>query len=184
MAWHDGLLDTVQLDTWRAVRTLSAEYGYVIATVVPRLVSGPPATITSYLNFLLEEQILVLDRSTPVARSRICYRLQRDGDAAPPRRKSTDARIHRACWTAMRGLKRFSRVELATAAATEGHDINPGRAAHYLIGLHRAGILARLPDSEIYRLPASKNTGPSAPIILPGRRAYDLNTMSIRRGPQ
>lgn len=173
-------------DIWHTIRVLSDDYGWFTARSVQAVVCARgPTVVIGYLQFLQDEQIIVQDKSAPRAASRVCYRLQRDGDIAPPWRDPRSARIERACWTAMRALKTFTGRELAAAASTEGHEIPRNKASYYAECLLTAGILVEAEPSKtarIFRLPAARDTGPSAPVWMAERKAaYDLNAMQIRR---
>lgn len=87
-------------------------------------------------------------------------------------------------WRTMKMLTDFDKHDLAIHASTEAHPVSVNEALFYLQYLHRAGYLAitrpsKPGTSARYRLLASKNTGPRAPMIQRVRQVFDPNTGEV-----
>lgn len=171
---------------WRIMRALNAAYGHFHSRTVVDIVGDRHRKgIERYLTFLLAERVVRIRPDSRETGAR-AYELLRDGEA-PPERRTTGGLGTRQqlLWTAMRTLKQFSAAELAVAASTDDIVIPRETAASYISDLVKAGYLATIgpatqkPTVPFYRLLASHNSGPRAPIVLRGEAAaYDLNIMS------
>jgi hypothetical protein len=181
---HTLTQDDGPLLYWRIMQALDADYGYFTAATLIAI-SGVKSRrgVDHYLAFLVEEKIL---RRTPAksggpARHR--YTIERKGSAPPGSRaaNATVARQQQALWTAMRCIRSFTRQELALAASVDTLTVSLSVASTYLQALAGVGYVAKTGGENrttaFYRLIPGCNTGPRAPIVLPGRGLYDVNLM-------
>lgn len=171
---------------WRAMRVLQRGTGhFTVRDLVDIAGEERRRAIPTYINALLDERVIVIaDRKKRGSADVPVYRVDRNGDMPPPFRSGTRLVGHgqRALWTTMRQLAQWTVKEAAFAASTDQLIVTYETANNYVRALLQAGYLDSTPNvaKPTYRLIRARNTGPLAPIILPGRRAcYDLNLMQM-----
>jgi hypothetical protein len=88
-------------------------------------------------------------------------------------------------WRTMKMLRDFAAADLAISASTEGVKVVEADASEYIRALHRAGYLVQVkpPKTAVsqgrYRLLASKNTGPRAPMVQRVKQVFDPNLREV-----
>jgi hypothetical protein len=174
---------------WAAIRGLGrAGDAFAVAEVAHRA-KAPVPTARSYMERLACAGILErFEVNTPAGRRIVSYALARDVGVEAPRVNKLGmfepATRQQLLWAAMKAMPSFSARDLQVATA-RGLRLLPFRSiANYVRWLERAGYLAARRGrpgpggAAVWRLLASRNTGPHAPEIrrLGARRAvFDPN---------
>lgn len=168
--------DDIRARAWLTMSVLHRDYGRFSLHTVARIVSRQHSSaITCWVRWLVEEQ--VLGRNTE---DDACYVIRVEGDCPPAGRPlSRGFGAHqRNLWRAMRVIRSFTVEELALTASTDDCVVKPDQVRAYILGLEAADILIRTTThpAHSWRLKASANTGPRAPVLMGAGYAFDLNT--------
>ncbi len=184
---------------WIAIRALRvftlAELEHHVMSKQPRRVRTHPDTIRTYVVSLeragylrrLPKRPRQGDASGRYAANR--WELVRDTGIETPRVRRdgtpvTQGRAREQMWTTMRILGDFDYRDLAVAASTEEHNVNPEDAKDYIKHLLKAGYLVRktkpMPGQPArYRLLPSMDTGPRAPMVQRVKQVFDPNLNQV-----
>lgn len=170
---------------WRMMRILDRNYGTFDRIILRDLMEARHIQpIEAYLASLVREGVL---RAEPDHRpdGRRFYRIAAErGDAPPLRPTSKDGEAQQPLWTALRAMRTVAIDDLAFQASTEDRPITRKQALAYMLDLVAAGYVVPVgAKGRTFRLLPTRDTGPRAPIPLPGEHAaFDLNRMSRLAG--
>lgn len=148
-------------------------------------------TMRTYLRSLEKAGYIV--KTAEIIRGGAVYELIKDVGIDAPRvdkfgNEVTRGRMQQHMWRVMRMCKDdFTTTELAALATTDDLPVLYLTAQQYVKHLHRAGYLVKTknevrgaaPQPARYRLLASKNTGPRAPMVQKTKCVYDANLGEI-----
>lgn len=160
-------------------------------------------TVCTYFRGLAKAQppfLTLVSRDRPAGSPRReCFRytLSRDVGVEAPAvtahgRPTNAGRGMQQMWMALRALREFNCVELASAATTSSHRVRLESAKAYVRYLTRAGYLgisapSRPGTPARYRFLAARNTGPRAPLLCRDKSVIDANTGAVvyqKNGPK
>lgn len=184
---------------WRQIKALAD--GFTVRQILDRSNGVGRVAVRRYVVGLVAlgyvEPIGTADTGTPSRFKAALYRCIRPAVTAPVVHDGPVSGHHgqlsQQIWNAMRVLPQFSVAELAVAASTEEHVVKRDRAAEFVHGLRRAGLVRVVERSRrgnggatpaIYALLRSANTGPKPPRVNKQRRGvFDPNKRAFIANP-
>lgn len=174
MVGHARLSDTHRLHAWHVMCAIWADHGHFhLRTVVAICQIKGSRALGDWVNWLVSEDVV---RSKGNGRFTVAV----PHDAPPAGRPLAQSfgAVQGQIWRAMRLTRSFSLAELARDASTEDRPVSLDHARAYALGLSACGILsggsALANGIQVWRLPASADTGPRAPVLV-ADGAFDLN---------
>jgi len=165
------LPDSSRAIAWKAMRTLSGEYGYFSVSTIAALTPAAYRPVAEWIVWLHREHVLEIAGAGSYGPT---YAVQVHGEAPPPSRMTNGrcAQQQRQMWAAMRKMRSWSPAELADAASTEECQVTPRAVRTYCRSLVKATLVED--RGGAWRLRPAADTGPRAPVVS-SFAVFDLN---------